>query len=130
MAACRVLTRQADKAAAELGGTDSAEPVLPTLLKFVTIGEIEPTRRRVQHSTLTDIQWRVAEAFLAARLLTSATDYDAILEVGHETLFRCWAPLRHAIQTCTDQLRWHADLERWSSDWENSGRQDAYLLRE
>jgi hypothetical protein len=44
-----VLTRQADKVAAELGGTDPAGPVLWTLLKFVTIGENEPTRRRVQY---------------------------------------------------------------------------------
>ncbi|MBA3646878.1 MAG: hypothetical protein H0W63_11985 [Gemmatimonadaceae bacterium] len=46
-----VLTRQADKVAAELGGTDE---VLPTLLKFVTIGENEPTRRRVLRSAVTE----------------------------------------------------------------------------
>ncbi len=60
------MTRQADKVAAELGGADG--PVLSTLLKFVTIGENEPTRRRVQRSALTDTQRRVAEAFIAARL--------------------------------------------------------------
>ncbi len=84
-----VLTRQADKVAAELGGTDPTGPVLSTLLKFVTIGENEPTRRRVRRSALTDAQWRVAEAFIAARLLTSDADGDdAILEVAHEALFR------------------------------------------
>jgi WD40 repeat protein len=126
-----VLTRQADKVTAELGGTDPAGPVLSTLLKFVTIGENEPTRRRVQRSTLTNIQWQVTEAFLAARLLTSDGDGgDAILEVTHEALFRSWAPLRQAIEASADQLRWRADLERWAKDWENSGRQDAYLLRD
>jgi WD40 repeat protein len=124
-----VLTRQADKVAAELGGADGT--VLSTLLKFVTIGENEPTRRRVRRSTLTDAQWQVAEAFIAARLLTSTTDGDdAILEVAHEALFRRWAPLQQAIEACADQLRWRADLERWAKDWERSGRQDAYLLHD
>ncbi len=124
-----VLTRQADKVATELGGADG--PVLSALLKFVTIGENEPTRRRVRRSTLTDAQWRVAEAFIAARLLTSDGDGDdAILEVAHEALFRHWAPLQQAIEASTDQLRWRADLERWAKDWESSGRQDAYLLRD
>jgi hypothetical protein len=78
---------------------------------------------------LTDEQWRVAEAFIAARLLTSHGEGDdAILEVTHEALFRRWAPLQQAIEACADQLRWRGDLERWARDWENSGRQDAYLL--
>jgi hypothetical protein len=124
-----VLTRQADKVAAELGGT--GDMVLSTLLKFVTIGENEPTRRRVQRCTLTDAQREVVEAFIAARLLTSDKDgNDAILEVAHEALFRSWAPLRQAIEASTEQLRWRADLERWAKDWENSGRQDAYLLHD
>ncbi len=124
-----VLTRQADKVTAELGGADG--PVLSTLLKFVTIGENEPTRRRVRRSALTDAQWRVAEAFITARLLTINGDGDdAILEVAHEALFRHWAPLQQAIEASTDQLRWRADLERWARDWESSSRQDAYLLRD
>jgi WD40 repeat protein len=126
-----VLTRQADKVATELGGADPTGPVLPTLLKFVTIGENEPTRRRVRSHALTEPQSRVAEAFIAARLLTSHEDSgETILEVAHEALFRSWAPLRQAIESSTDQLRWRADLERWANDWENSHRQDAYLLRD
>ena len=109
-----VMTRQADKVAAELAGTDPAGPVLSTLLKFVTIGENKPTRRRVRRSVLTGTQWRVAEAFIAARLLTSDKDGDdASLDVAHEALFRSWEPLRQAIEACADQLRWSADLERW-----------------
>jgi WD40 repeat protein len=123
-----VLTRQADKVAAELGGAEGE--VLATLLQFVTIGENEPTRRRVRRSALTDAQWRIAEAFIAARLLSSAAEGDdAVLEVTHEALFQRWAPLQQAIEAYADQLRWRADLERWARDWESSGRQDAYLLR-
>jgi WD40 repeat protein len=124
-----VLTRQADKVAAELGGADGL--VLSTLLKFVTIGESEPTRRRVRRSELTDAQWRVVQAFIAARLLSSSADGDdVILEVTHEALFRRWPPLQQAIEACAEELRWRADLERWAKDWESSGRQDAYLLRD
>ncbi len=124
-----VLTRQADKVAAELGGADGL--VLSTLLKFVTIGENEPTRHRVLRSALTDTQWRVAQAFITARLLTINGDGDdAILEVAHEALFRHWAPLQQAIEASADQLRWRADLERWAKDWDSSGRQGAYLLRD
>jgi WD40 repeat protein len=124
-----VLTRQADKVTTELGGADG--PLLPTLLKFVTIGGNEPTRRRVRRSALTNSQWRVVQAFIAARLLISHGDGDdAILEVAHEALFRSWVPLRQAIEASADQLRWRADLERWAKDWESSGRQDAYLLRD
>jgi WD40 repeat protein len=126
-----VLTRQADKVAFELGGIDPAGPVLSTLLMFVTIGENDPTRRRVRRSALTDAQWPVVEAFIAARLLTSlAEGDDVVLEVAHEALFRRWAPLQQAIDASADQLRWRADLERWAKDWESSGRQDAYLLRD
>ena len=126
-----VLTRQADKIVAELRSTNSAGAVLSTLLKFVTITDNEVTRRRVQRSTLTTTRQRVVEVFITARLITSQEEGDeVILQVAHEALFRGWAPLRQAIEAHADQLRWRADLERWASDWENSGRQDAYLLRD
>ena len=125
-----VLIRQADKVAEELRCADGAASVLPTLLKFVTVGDSEPTRRRVLRGALTAAEWRVVEAFVSARLLTSrARGSDVVVDVAHEALFWCWAPLRQAIEACAEQLRWRADLERWALDWEDSGRQDAYLLR-
>jgi hypothetical protein len=95
-----VLTRQADKVAAELGGPEGE--VLSTLLKFVTIGENEPTRRRVRRSAMTDAQWRIAEAFIAARLLSSAAEEDdTIVEVTHEALFRTSATSYRGIRRPT-----------------------------
>ena len=126
-----VVTRQADRVTAELRAVDGGDRVLETLLKFVTIGDSEPTRRRVRRSALSAAERRVVEAFISARLLTSSGEGDnAVLDVAHEALFRAWAPLRQAIQACADQLRWRADLERWATDWDRSGRQDAYLLRD
>jgi WD40 repeat protein len=128
-----ILGRQADKVTAELYAANPESPVMATLLKFVTIGENEPTRRRIERGTLCAAELRVADAFIAARLLTSGDadsgTEDAVLEVSHEALFRDWAPLRQEIEAHADALRWRADLERWALDWERSGRQDSYLLR-
>ncbi len=124
------LSQQADKVTAELHTADVSAPVLATLLKFVTVEGTEPTRRRVQRSTLIDAERRVIDAFVAARLLTSdAEGDDAVVEVAHEALFRQWPPLRQAIEARADDLRQRAELERWAQDWVRSGRKDSYLLR-
>lgn len=126
------LTRQADKVTAELEAEDPGSPVLATLLRFATIGESGPTRRRVRRGTLDAAGRRVVDAFVSARLLVSsadADDGDAVIEVAHEALFRYWAPLRQEIEAHAEELQWRADLERWAVDWERSSRQDAYLLR-
>ncbi len=119
------LSRQADKVTAELHAFDADAPVVDTLLKFVTLDETEPTRRRVQRSTLGEAEQAVVDAFIAARLLTSD---DATIQVAHEALFRRWAPLAQAIETCADELRQRAELERWAADWDRSDRRDSYLL--
>ncbi len=123
------LSQQADKVTAELCAADSCAPVLPTLLRFVTVDEAEPTRRRVRRSTLSDAERRVVDTFVTARLLTSdAEGGDAVIEVAHEALFRRWLPLCQAIEACADDLRQRAELERWTQDWVRSGRRDSYLL--
>jgi len=123
------LTRQADRVTAELAGLRA--PVIETMLRFVTIADIEPTRQRVRRGALTSAEAAVADAFVAARLVTASAspDGDAVLEVAHEALFRHWPPLRQAIEAEAGDLRHRADLERWARDWEHSGRQDSYLLR-
>ena len=104
--------------------------MLPALLKFVTLDETEPTRRRVLRSTLSDEECRVVDAFIAARLLTSdAEGEDAVIEVAHEALFRQWPPLRQAIEARAGDLRQRAELERWALDWAHSGHRDSFLLR-
>jgi hypothetical protein len=102
-----VLTRQADKVATELGGADG--PLLSTLLKFVTIGGNEPTRQRVRRSALTNSQWRMVQAFIAARLLISHGDGDdAILEVAHEAAERSSRLLRCCGRTSAPAYHHHA----------------------
>ena len=125
------LAKQADKVTAELQASETSAPVITTLLKFVSLDEAEPTRRRVQRSSLKAGECTVVDAFIEARLLTSdTTDDDATIQVAHEALFRQWAPLQQAIEARADDLRQRTQLERWAEDWLQSGRRHSYLLRD
>jgi WD40 repeat protein len=115
------LSERADQITGELADA----PVIPTLLRFVTIDRNEATRRRVRRADLTPREQEVADAFVAARLLTGDGD---VLDVAHEALFRQWAPLRQAVVARTEDLRRRTELERWAQDWDNAERRDAYLL--
>ncbi|MBX7555627.1 AAA family ATPase [Streptomyces sp. tea 10] len=115
------LSERADQITAEL--VDA--PVIPTLLRFVTIDRNEPTRRRVRRADLTLREQEVTDAFVAGRLLTG---HGGVLDVAHEALFRRWAPLRQAVVARTEDLRHRTELERWAQDWDHAEHQDAYLL--
>ncbi|MFI8500817.1 NACHT and WD repeat domain-containing protein [Streptomyces sp. NPDC085524] len=116
------LSERADRITAELGGQ---APVLPALLRFVTVDRGEPTRRRVPRAELEPAQLEVADAFVAGRLLTGD---GGTLDVAHEALFRRWPPLSQAVAARADELHRRTELERWAQDWEHAGRPDAYLL--
>ncbi|MFG2823286.1 AAA family ATPase [Kitasatospora sp. NPDC048365] len=115
------LSERADRIAAELADA----PVIPTLLRFVTVDGNEATRRRVRRGDLAPQEQEVADAFVAGRLLTSD---GGVMDVAHEALFRQWAPLRQAVVARTEDLRRRTELERWVQDWERAERQDSYLL--
>ncbi|MFE2429610.1 NACHT and WD repeat domain-containing protein [Streptomyces sp. NPDC059373] len=115
------LSDRADRISAEL--TDA--PVIPTLLKFVTVDRNEPTRRRVPRADLSAAEQEVADAFVAGRLLTGD---GGVLDVAHEALFRQWPPLRRAVEARAEELRRRTELERWAQDWEHADRADSYLL--
>jgi len=122
------LQMRADATAAELMRARQGAALLPTLLKFTTLdAEGEPTRRRLLRAQLSPAEREVAEAFVEARLLTSD---GPVIEVAHEALLRTWPPLREAIAASRERLRVQADLARSARDWEDAGRQDAYLLRD
>lgn len=115
------LSDRADRITAELADA----PVIPALLKFVTIDRNEPTRRRVPRADLSPAEQEVADAFVAGRLLTGD---GGLLDVAHEALFRQWPPLRQAVEARAEDLRRRTELERWAQDWEYAGRAEAYLL--
>jgi WD40 repeat protein len=123
------LSDQADRIAAAVRAGHRRDAVIPTLLRFVSLDESGPVRRRVLRSLLDADERRVVDAFVAARLLTSDVERgDAVVRVAHEALFRRWPPLRQAVEAGAETLRRRAQLERWAVDWVRSGRRDSYLL--
>lgn len=132
------LARQADNTVASLSPPNGIEFALRVLLKFVTLEERDLARRPVRLSELTDQERYVVDAFIDARLIRSdaaegtagdASGHpEAYAEVTHEALFRQWAPLRQEAEARAERLRERAELERWSADWERSGRSVDYLL--
>ncbi|WP_438941304.1 nSTAND1 domain-containing NTPase [Micromonospora craterilacus] len=122
------LARQADTVLAELRTRYDVQLILSTLLRLVSMDGGEPTRRRVPLGELSAEQRRIVDVFTDARLLTSAADGDAYVQVAHEALFRQWAPLRQEVETRAEQLKRRAELERWAADWQGSGRSPDYLL--
>ena len=126
------LRRRADRLLDELNRRGKGRIALPTLLKLAAIeGEGEPTRRRLPLSALDADEREIVDAFVDARLLTTASDTDGEASVGvaHEALLRQWPPLREAIETARDSLAMRSDLDRLAADWEQAGRDESYLLR-
>jgi WD40 repeat protein len=125
------LAKQADKVAQELAVEDSALPVIPVLLRFVGLEGDEPVRRRVRRADLGEAAERVVDRLVSARLMHGTeADGEVAFEVVHEAIFRCWAPLREAIVSLAEDLRFRAQLDRAAEDWLRSDRNVAYLLRE
>ena len=123
------LAKQADRVTAELTGSFDEDTVLRTLLKFVTLEGPKPTRRRVRRVELDATERQIVAAFIDARLLAStSTDNEAVVDVAHEALFEYWPPLRQQVATHSEDLRHRTQLEHWTLDWEQSGRQAAFLL--
>lgn len=123
------LARHADQVVAEIRDDMDTPAVLRVLLLFVNVTSNDATRRRVVLDTLNPGQRRIVEAFVDARLLVSdAGDEGPTAQVTHEALFRQWAPLRQEVAAHAERLRQRAELERWSTDWERSGRSPDYLL--
>jgi energy-coupling factor transporter ATP-binding protein EcfA2 len=133
------LRRRADRLRDELTRRGQGALILPTLLKLASVeGEEEPTRRRLRRSELAPKEQAVVDAFVEARLLTSAKSEEAreegtaFVEVAHEALLRQWTPLREAIEEERSSLRMRSELERLATDWEQARKthenEDSYLL--
>ena len=126
------LQRRADRVLDDLTRRGRGPLVVPTLMKLAAVeGEGEPTRRRIAQSELSAEEQAVVEAFIDARLLTSATSAGGATscEVAHEALLRQWPPLRQAIEAERSSLQIRSELERLAADWVQAGHDQSYLLR-
>lgn len=107
--------------------------VKQVFLRLVTLVDgSAPTRRRVR---VTDLGAPDAEesvmAFVRNRLLVLDSDEDTrtpTVEVAHEALLHNWPRLAGWIEDAREDLVQSRRLEESMSEWEASGRDDAYLL--
>ena len=126
---------------------------MPTLLRLAALeGQADPSRRRLDYRTLRTDERAVVDAFTEARLLKCShrssdipSTHDesdkpaeplyfssppaATVEVAHEALLRQWLPLRRAIEDAREWLERRSQLERLAADWNQSGRDESFLLR-
>ncbi len=130
------LDKRADQVLDELTRHGVGAAVMPTLLKLAAVERRgEPTRRRVERRDLAAEERLIIDAFVEARLLTSSgssSDRDGsegTVDVAHEALLRQWPPLRTAIDEAHEWLERRSELDRLAADWEQSGRDESFLLR-
>jgi WD40 repeat protein len=98
-------------------------------LRLTALGDgTEDTRRRVPRTELPDHPAvdDLLERLAAARLITC--DRDTVT-VAHEALIRRWPRLRDWLTADRDLLRAHRRLTEATAEWEQHGRDEAFLYR-
>ena len=131
------LVRRADSILARLGHT-AAETARQVFLRLVTIGEegSSDTRRRALVSELRtigdpEVVDTVLESFGRRRLLSFDRDpvsRSPTVEIAHESLLTEWGRFAHWIDDARDDLRLYRGLRVAVLEWEESGRDEGYLL--
>ena len=102
-------------------------------LRLVTIvEESAPTRRRVRLTDLADLDAEeTIEKFVTSRLLVLDSDPETrtpTVEVAHEALLTHWPRLAGWVDAAREDLMMVRRLDENIRDWEDSDRNDAYLL--
>lgn len=123
------LKAEADRTFEQLTREGLGAAVVPTLLELVHVDpQRDPAGRSVPRSRFDPEGNRVLDAFIEARLLTSAEDEPSV-SVAHEALLREWRVIAAAIDSSRDRLVARARLERDAGEWDASGRDPSYLAR-
>lgn len=103
--------------------------VFPELIEVDEQGRA--TRRRVLLTEVAPDEHarRLVEVFTDARLLVKSQGggHEPIVFLAHEALFSSWARLRLWIRIVQDDLWLLRQVRLAARDWQQSGRQDAYL---
>jgi hypothetical protein len=123
------LKAEADRTFEQLTREGLGEAVVPTLLELVHVDpQRDPAGRSVPRSRFNEVGNHVLDAFVEARLLTSAED-EPTVSVAHEALLREWGLIARAIDSSRDRLVARSRLERDAGEWDASGRDPSYLAR-
>jgi tetratricopeptide (TPR) repeat protein len=117
---------------------EAARGILTSLVHLAEDGDAH-TRRRLPVADLysqdrlnTDEGRHVLDVLIEARLLTSGLQRDLheeTVELAHEAVSRRWPRFRQWLQEDGDLLAWRERLRIILEQWQNSGRDDAFLLR-
>lgn len=101
------------------------------LLKMVRIDEEGNYARRIARwNDLPAEVHDLLEQLVKARLLVSSgSEQERFLEVGHEALFRSWKRLASWLKADFEFLLWRKRLNEARLAWEQSNRDDGALLR-
>jgi WD40 repeat protein/class 3 adenylate cyclase len=120
-------------------GPAAQEASRQLFLRLVTLGEgTEDTRRRVERGELDAIEvdhgamTEVLDAFGGSRLLSFDRDPRSgasTIEVAHEALLREWGRVRRWIDSAREEVRLHRRLATAAHEWEESSRDQSFLLR-
>jgi hypothetical protein len=131
------LQRRAD-ATLEAFSKDEQELCRRTFLRLIQPGEgTEDVKRRASMGELLSLskdptaEQKIVQKLADAYLLTIQGDLshknDAFVEVAHEALIRGWPQLRNWIDADRAGLRTRTRLSESVREWENSGKDPAYL---
>jgi tetratricopeptide (TPR) repeat protein/DNA-binding XRE family transcriptional regulator len=117
---------------------EAARGILTSLVHVAEDGDAH-TRRRLPLAALyaqdrlnTDEGRHVLHVLIEGRLLTSGYQQDLrqeTVELAHEAVIRRWPRFRQWLQEDGDLLAWRERLRIILDQWQNSGRDDAFLLR-
>lgn len=115
-----------------------ARAILTSLVHLAEDGDAH-TRRRLPVANLysqdrlnTDEGRHVLQVLVEARLLTAGLQQDLrqeTVELAHEAVIRRWPRFRQWLQEDGDLLVWRERLQIILEQWQNSGRDDGFLLR-
>lgn len=113
--------------------TDQQSSIKQVFLRLVTvIDDSPPTRRRVRVTELDDLDAEQAiDAFARSRMLVFDNHPDTrtpTVEVAHEALLTEWPRLAGWIEATREDLTLSRRLDDAIRDWNQSGRDEAYLL--
>jgi transcriptional regulator with XRE-family HTH domain/tetratricopeptide (TPR) repeat protein len=114
-----------------------ARGILTSLVHMAEGGDVH-TRRRLRLADLysqdrlnTDEGRHVLQGLIEARLLTSGLQdhHQETVELAHEAVIRRWPRFWQWLQEDGDLLAWRERLQIILERWQNSGREDGFLLR-
>jgi hypothetical protein len=122
------LTRHADAVSERLRDKGMGDLIVPTLLRLVHVeADRQPSSRSIPRPEFHDDEWKVVQAFVDERLLTTDGP-EPVVHVAHDALLRAWKRLADAIDDFRDELVTRSRLRRDAREWQLADQEHSFLL--